>query len=175
MNKLILTLAILTINLTYCQNYGYKWSTPDPDFYYYLTTSFDVNNVFSLKPNHRMQTQIDGLDYDVEIGLKKHWYSPYIFYGQFKNAQINNYGLGLDAYLNLFYFLDTGIGAGWSRIEQKHEGGIGGFYLRGIASLPITNTIALTSRLQLQQRTDVTKGYIIEAAAGLTFKLHAKD
>lgn len=65
----------------------------------YISFQFDVNNVFNLRDNPRMIKQVNGLDYDFEVGAVESNIGVALFYGAFKNASYKNYGVILDYYL----------------------------------------------------------------------------
>ena len=51
--------------------------------------------------NTRMKYQINGLDFDIEVGAIHQKTSVYTFYGAFPNAYYQNYGVGVDYYFNI--------------------------------------------------------------------------
>lgn len=140
----------------------------------YINFSFDANKAFHLNDNGRTAKDIYGLDYDIEIGAREKHFGVYFFYGAFKNAGFINYGAGVDYYVNIFSKIDTSFGIAYSPTKQKdfrglYEG-VGMYSGRIVTTIWIKN-IGLSLRGQLQNRTDVSKGYIFEGAIGLSFRL----
>ena len=48
-----------------------------------------------------MKYQINGLDFDIEVGAIHQKAAVYAFYGAFPNAYYHNYGFGVDYYFNI--------------------------------------------------------------------------
>ena len=67
----------------------------------YISISVDANNLLEIKDNGRMKYQINGLDFDIEIGTIREKTTVYLFYGAFPNAYYQNYGVGIDYYFNI--------------------------------------------------------------------------
>jgi len=141
----------------------------------YINFSFDANKAFHLNDNGRTAKDIFGLDYDIELGAREKHFGVYMFYGQFKNAGFVNYGAGVDYYVNIFDNIDTSFGVAYSPIKQKDFRndyvGVGWYHARLVTIIWIHKNIGLSLRGQLQNRTDVSKGYILEGALGINFKL----
>ena len=138
----------------------------------YINFSIDANKAFHLKDNTRTLNDIYGLDYDIEVGAKDKNFGVYMFYGQFKNAGFKNYGAGVDYYLPIFENIDTSIGIAYSPTKQKDLTGwegVGMYSARVVTTFWIKN-FGLSLRANLQNRTDVTKGYIFEGAIGLSIR-----
>ena len=67
----------------------------------YVSLSVDANNLLEVKDNGRMKYQINGLDFDIEVGTTQQQSAVYGFYGAFPNAYYQNYGLGIDYFFNI--------------------------------------------------------------------------
>ena len=67
----------------------------------YISLSVDANNLLEVKDNGRMKYQINGLDFDIEVGTTQQQSAVYGFYGAFPNAYYQNYGLGIDYFFNI--------------------------------------------------------------------------
>jgi hypothetical protein len=89
----IITIALLLFIVL--NSYSQSSKTP------YISFSVDANNLLEVRNNDRMKYQINGLDYDIEVGTIHQKASAHIFYGAFPNAYYQNYGLGLDYHFNI--------------------------------------------------------------------------
>ena len=141
----------------------------------YINFSFDVNKAFHLKENTRTLSDVYGLDYDIEIGAKENNFGVYAFYGRFNEAGFVNYGAGVDYYLPIFENIDTSIGITYSPTKQrdfrdKWEG-VGMYSARAVTTFWIKN-LGLSLRANIQNRTDVSKGYVLEGALGFSFRFN---
>ena len=138
----------------------------------YVNFSFDANKLFHLKDNPRTVNDVYGLDWDIELGARENHIGIYMFYGEFK--KFNNYGAGVDYYVNILKSIDTSIGGAYSVIKEKdfrnNYVGVGWFHLRAVTTIWIIPTIGLSFRVQYQDRNDVSKGYIIEGAIGVSLR-----
>tara|TARA_R110000822_G_scaffold148205_1_gene287108 strand:+ start:624 stop:1157 length:534 start_codon:yes stop_codon:yes gene_type:complete len=67
----------------------------------YISLSIDANNLLEIKDNGRMKYQINGLDFDIDVGTIREKTTVYLFYGAFPNAYYQNYGIGIDYYFNI--------------------------------------------------------------------------
>ena len=67
----------------------------------YISLSVDANNLLEVRDNGRMKYQINGLDFDIDVGTIRQTTAIYIFYGAFPNAYYQNYGLGVDYYFTI--------------------------------------------------------------------------
>ena len=88
----ILLVLFLFISLN---SYSQPHKTP------YISFSVDANNLLEIRDNDRMKYQINGLDFDIEVGAIRQKTTVYAFYGAFSNAYYYNYGFGLDYYFNI--------------------------------------------------------------------------
>ena len=144
--------------------------------FHYLKVDLDINNLIELKDNPRMQNQINGLDFDIEIGSKiKHW-GCYVFYGHFPNANYKNYGFGGSYHLGFFnHKIDTSIGGGYTAIMRKFDsknnwGTLSAYHIKATSNIWINKNIGITLAWQFQQRTDLKVYGIWEGKAGLIYK-----
>ena len=48
-----------------------------------------------------MKYQINGLDFDIDVGTMRQKTTVYLFYGAFPNAYYQNYGFGVDYFFNV--------------------------------------------------------------------------
>ena len=92
MLRIITTALFLYISLT-CYSQPHKTS--------YISLSVDANNLLEIRDNSRMKYQINGLDFDIDIGSIRQTTAVYAFYGAFPNAYYQNYGIGVDYYFNI--------------------------------------------------------------------------
>jgi hypothetical protein len=92
--KLAFTIIALLL-FTSLNSYSQPYKTP------YISLSVDANNLLEVRDNGRMKYQINGLDFDIEIGTIREKAAVYLFYGAFPNAYYQNYGLGVDYYFNI--------------------------------------------------------------------------
>ena len=92
MLRIITTILFLFISLN-CHSQPYKTS--------YLSLSVDANNLLEVRDNGRMKYQINGLDFDIDVGSIRQKTTVYVFYGAFPNAYYQNYGVGADYYFNI--------------------------------------------------------------------------
>ena len=140
----------------------------------YVNVSVDANKLLHLKENSRTVNDIYGLDYDIEIGARENNFGVFAFYGRFNEAGFVNYGAGVDYYIDIINNVSTSIGVAYSPTKQrdfrdKWEG-VGMYSARAVTTFWLKN-FGLSLRANLQNRTDVSKGYIFEGAIGLSFRL----
>ena len=90
--KIITIVLLLFISLN---SYSQPCNTP------YISLSVDANNLLEIRDNDRMKYQINGLDFDIEVGTIHQKTAVYAFYGAFPNAYYQNYGIGIDYYFNI--------------------------------------------------------------------------
>lgn len=137
----------------------------------YINFSADANKLFHLKDNSRTVNDVYGLDYDVEVGAKDGHFGVFMFYGEFKKA-FRNYGAGVDYYP--FKRIDGSIGVAYSVVKERdfrdNYVGVGWVAFRGVYTYWFGH-FGVSGRLQMQHRSDVSKGYIIEGAAGISLRL----
>ena len=118
--KIITTILLLFISLnSYSQ-------TP------YISLSVDANNLLEIKDNGRMKYQINGLDFDIEVGTRSKNTAVYGFYGAFPNAYYQNYGLGVDYYFNILQNIHLYLGNQYHVVIRTgtHNNGVAFKYKR---------------------------------------------
>ena len=118
--KIITTILLLFISLnSYSQ-------TP------YTSLSVDANNLLEVKDNGRMKYQINGLDFDIEVGTIHKNTAVYGFYGAFPNAYYQNYGLGVDYYFNILQNIHLYLGNQYHVVIRTgtHNNGVAFKYKR---------------------------------------------
>lgn len=145
--------------------------------YKYFDFSFDANKAFKIKDNDRTVEDVYGLDFDLEAGLKVHWFGIYGFYGEFENGGFRNFGAGVDLYPNWFRWVDMSLGFAWSKQEQKdfrdlYEP-VGWWAFRAVTRIYFSpdSPFGLSLRFNLQDRNDTSDGMVGEGAIGVTFRL----
>jgi hypothetical protein len=128
-----------------------------------------------------MKYQINGLDFDIEVGTIQQKTSAHIFYGAFPNAYYQNYGLGLDYHFNIlqniYLYLGNqyhvvirtgthrdGIPVKYDRRRTTHG------YVNPRAKISIaTKWITIDLILKLVERNDIGI-HVFEGAVGITKK-----
>lgn len=186
--KKITLLFMMATTTMFSQNYNKRWSEKDPADYVYFNGSFDVNMAFGLKDNADTAEFDDrGFDFDVEIGARDNHFGVFMFYGKFKEINYQNYGAGVDYYINKFRDakilngVDLSIGVAYGVVirqdydndPEKTKHGYNGNQLRVISTLWITNDIGLTLRFQLTEAGDLpNKTFRKEGSAGITIKFN---
>ncbi len=137
----------------------------------YTSINIDANNLLNIKENNRTQT--NGLDFDIELGVIDENIGAYIFYGAFINANYQNYGFGVDAYLISLDRFKMSLGNQYHVVirtkEQKHLGTTDSYFNpRGKVSYDLSFlTIDLIAKLT--KRNDIDKR-IFEGSIGVTKK-----
>lgn len=145
----------------------------------YLSFQFDVNNLLEIKDNKRMIKQVNGLDYDIELGVitdeRDGNIGVYLFYGAFPNAFYRNYGFGLDLYLVRLKRLKMSLGNFYQNTKRvgkyKYLGNSDAYFNpRGKISYD-TSWITIELIAKLTKRNDINKR-IFEGQIGITKKLN---
>ncbi len=114
-------IRILLILLLFISLNSYSQSRKTP----YISFSVDANNLLEVKDNDRMKYQINGLDFDIEIGTIREKRATYAFCGAFPHAYYYNYGFGLDYYFNILQNIHLYLGNQYhvvSRTGTHREG-----------------------------------------------------
>tara|TARA_R110002073_G_scaffold320000_1_gene494943 strand:+ start:1039 stop:1557 length:519 start_codon:yes stop_codon:yes gene_type:complete len=114
-------IRILLILLLFISLNSYSQSRKTP----YISFSVDANNLLEMKDNDRMKYQINGLDFDIEVGTIREKTATYAFCGAFPNAYYYNYGFGLDYYFNILQNIHLHLGNQYhivSRTGTHREG-----------------------------------------------------
>ena len=156
--KTILTLLLFT-SIAYAQPY--------------IGAQFDLNNALGLRDNPRMVKQINGLDFDIELGAREENIAVFIFYGEFKRAFYKNYGVGLDYVFEPLTDVLISLGNRYHvviRDEKYSYLGTTGSYLnpRGKISYDINGALAVELIANLTNRRDINKT-IFEGGVGIKY------
>jgi len=79
-----------------------------------------------------MKYQINGLDFDIDIGSIRQKTAVYVFYGSFPNAYYQNYGVGIDYYFNILQNVYMYLGNQYNTVIRTgtHNNGIAFKYNR---------------------------------------------
>jgi len=79
-----------------------------------------------------MKYQINGLDFDIDIGSIRQKTAVYAFYGSFPNAYYQNYGVGIDYYFNILQNVYMYLGNQYNTVIRTgtHNNGIAFKYNR---------------------------------------------
>lgn len=145
----------------------------------YTSFQFDVNNLLSFKDNKRMTKQINGLDYDIELGVildeRDGNVGIYLFYGAFPNALYKNYGFGLDWYYSPLERFKISLGNFYQNTHRhgkyKYLGNTDSYINpRGKISYD-TSYLTIELIAKLTKRNDINKR-IFEGQIGITKKLN---
>lgn len=172
MLRIITTVLFLFISLT-CYPQPHKTS--------YISLSVDANNLLEIQDNSRMKYQINGLDFDIDIGSLHQKSAVYAFYGAFPNAYYQNYGVGVDYYFiisqNIYVYLGnqyhvvirTGTHNNGIAVKYKRRR-ITDSYINPRAKLSLeTKWIAIDLIIKLIERNDINVR-VFEGSVGLTKK-----
>ena len=147
----------------------------------YISLSVDANNLLEIKDNGRMKYQINGLDFDIEIGTIHPQTAVYIFYGAFPNAYYQNYGLGVDYYFNISQNIHLYLGNQYHTVIRTgtHNNGIAfkykhrritDSYVNPRVKLSLdTKWITTDFIIKLIERNDISVR-VFEGSVGLTKK-----
>lgn len=173
MKTIFLSLTLMLTTMVSAQN---------PD-YWYLNGSFDVNKAFDLKDNKRTVDDKHGLDFDFEAGARDRHFGVFMFYGRFDEMGWQNYGAGVDYYVDWFrdYNIELSVGIAYGviileddiRTKEKRRHSFNGNTIRGVMTYWITNNIGLTGRFQYLNRGDLpNKDGILEGSVGITLKFN---
>lgn len=186
-NIIIFTIFTLTFSSVFSQT-DYK----------YIRLQADPNSAFGIVDNPRTETEILGLDFDLEAGLRYDHVGIYITYGRFEKQDYQNYAAGVDYYVNwledfqvklynpfngkrvnLVNGIALSAGLNYGRVIRKITrggtydsetiwGGSGAIAFRGVIDFKIANIFSIVSTLQYQQRPELNK-FIIEGALGIQY------
>lgn len=187
-NKLIkLVLSVIALffasSLLYTAKAQNVYGKKDAADYVYISGSFDINMAFGIKENEDTVKKDRGFDWDVELGAREEYIGVYLYYGRFDNFDYQNYGLGVDFYVENFrdvgFLIFDGIeftfGAYYTSIGRKQPSGSWGWATAWIS--PRVKTILWTGDLawelitKYQVRPELpNKDGVFEVSAGLTYK-----
>lgn len=142
----------------------------------YFGFNFDANKAFGIKDNPRTEIDHRGLDFRLEAGAVVDNFGIYITYGRFKSttteAEFWQYGAGVDYYVDVSNWIEVSAGVAFNPFKEKDFRGlyenVGTFSARFRTTLYFHQSIGLTLTAKLQQRSDVSKGYVGEGLIGLT-------
>ena len=168
--KIILLFLFISLN-----SYSQPFKTP------YVSLSVDANNLLEIRDNGRMKYQINGLDFDIEVGTIRQKTAVYAFYGAFPNAYYQNYGLGVDYYFNISQNTHLYLGNQYHTVIRTgtHNNGIPFKYKRRRITDSYINPrvkLSLDTKwittdliIKLIERNDISVR-VFEGSVGLTMK-----
>lgn len=141
--------------------------------HWYFGGQFDINNAFDIVET---KTEPQGLDFDVEIGIRKYAFAYYVFYGEYAEREYTNYGLGIDYFVMNTRNIDVAIGVNTGVISKPTTltmGDVSYFTfagrLKGLYSF--TEYLGLTLTGQYQQRPDRGINGVFEVLAGIQINI----
>ena len=147
----------------------------------YISLSVDANNLLEIRDNGRMKYQINGLDFDIDVGTIREKTTVYLFYGAFPNAYYQNYGVGIDYYFNILQNIHLYLGNQYHTVIRTgtHNNGIAfkykrrritDSYINPRAKLSLnTKRITIDLIIKLIERNDIGVR-VFEGSVGLTKK-----
>ncbi len=137
MKKLLTILTMVLFYTTmFSQTYTNVWNKKDPTDYIYTSLTFDANMAFGIKENKNTVKKDRGFDWDLELGARDGNIAVYLFYGRFDAFDYQNYGAGVDYYLQtwrdydflIFDGIEYTLGIYYSEvIRQDYDGNWGSF------------------------------------------------
>ena len=139
----------------------------------YFSLSVDVNNLTNLKENPR--TEVNGFDFDFEVGATERNIGVYVFYGAFYEANYQNYGVGIDYVFKPLRNVNLSLGNYYNVVirtkEQSYLGTTDSYFNpRGKISYDLS-FITIDLIAKLTKRNDIDKR-IFEGQIGVTKKLN---
>ena len=161
---------------------SYKYHD-NPYGHWYIAGMVDLNNAFDIDETvHEPQ----GIDYDVEVGVRNRNFAYYIFYGGYKaerggfKVDFNNYGAGVDYFLLERGRAKLAVGANaglWIKNSTALSGTMEdiSYFTYAIRVKPvykINKSIGLFLIGQYQHRPDRTFSGIFEVLGGLQFYIN---
>ena len=141
----------------------------------------DPNQMIGIVDNPRTETESFGFDYDLEAWVRYSHFGIYVYYGSFQEINYQNYGAGVDYYVNWFKQsgIDLSLGINNGIIMRMDADGNWGALIaqaaRAKTTIWITKNIGGELRLQAQRRPDLPKvknGTILEGAIGIVIRFH---
>lgn len=142
--------------------------------YVYANLMMDPNQSLNIIDNPRMVEDIRGLDWDAELGVRYKRWGVYGYYGAFQEIDYQNYGVGVDYYVNILPRIETSIGVGHGIVLRQNENNDWGGFLAGHARVQATiwvnKFLGVTLKGQGQTRPLLSQTGILEGSIGLTFK-----
>lgn len=191
MKNVILVFFMALTTMMFSQNYGQRWLEKDPADYIYLNASFDVNMAFGIKDNKDTAEFNDrGLDFDIEVGARDRHVGVYIFYGSFNPIDYQNYGAGVDYYVNwlretkldlynpfngrratVIHGIELSAGVAYGVIIRDGNFTFPGKHVRAVSTIWFGENLGLTLRFQLVEAGDLPKKkFRKEGSIGFTYK-----
>ena len=151
--------------------------------HFYAGVNLDVSNAFQIDET---RTEPRGLDYDIEIGYRDYDLAYYAFYGNYKEKEYTNYGIGVDYFIVNTKSFDLGLGANVgvinkpssytdsAGIDRMTEYPVSYFAYAGRVKglLMLTNYLGVTLTTQYQQRPDRSIHGIFEVMAGIQININ---
>lgn len=145
-------------------------------------------NMYSLRADNSLQVYVggaldlrkvkEGVDFDLELGVKRQALVAYVFYGNYNKVEYTNYGGGIDYQFLEGYVVDAFIGANAGAISvpttlTANNVSYFAYALRIKTLSKITERIGITLTGQYQQRPDnPIKDGIFEVNAGVQIKIN---
>lgn len=158
---------------------GFQYRYHDnPVGHWYVSAAIDLNNAFDV---NETLYEPQGLDYDIEVGVRSRSFVYYIFYGGYKaerenfKVDFNNYGVGVDYFLVDDDKIKLAIGmngGAWVKNSTAPTGDKKDVtYLAYAARIKpiykINKSVGLFLIVQYQQRPDRTIDGIFDVMGGL--------
>ncbi len=163
--------------------------------YSYINFNFDPNKATGLVDNPRTETDVRGLDWEIEAGVRYHQWGIYMFYGAFQERDYQSYGAGADYFFNwlrdtkayiynpfsghrgqILTGIDLSAGAYLSVIlrqdgNKNWGGSLPVLSIRGQVIFWLGNNWGGVLKAKGQGRPDIDKRLIFEADVGLIIVL----
>lgn len=180
MKATVLTITLMFVSLSALAQCNYVvHGSKDHIEYVYVDFSFDVNNALDID-NTLYEPQ--GLDYDLELGMRQGDLNPYVYFGEYKEVGYQNYGVGIDYIFwqsqnRVPYSNKIEIGAGMNfggitRIEPNLVSDtFFGYALRIKPTIEMNDYVSLFGKLQYQERRDRSFNGVYEFYFGMLLKM----
>jgi hypothetical protein len=130
--------------------------------YTYIDAGVDLGLAFS---------ENGTLDYDVELGYRKNLIAVYGFFGEHRDNDYQNYGVGLDFFLYESRTIDVSVGPQVGAIYRGYGPNYFAYALRVKPTLALTEEVLLFGRIQYQHRPDLNRYAVLEPSLGVQFKI----
>lgn len=136
MKKLLTILLVVLTYTTLTYQNRLVWDKKDDADYFYTSLTFDANMAFGIKDNKNTIKKDRGFDWDLELGAREKNFGVYLFYGRFDKFNYQNYGAGVDYYLQtwrnhkflIFDGVEYSAGIYYSEVlRQDYDGNWGSF------------------------------------------------
>lgn len=180
MKKIIITLTLIMTTFLVSAQCNYRTHGANGHIeYIYVDFSLDLNNAFDI---NKTLYEPQGLDYDLEIGIRQGNWNPYAFYGAFEKKNYQNYGVGLDyvflrgneRFPNQMNFeIGGGINIGGIARQEFNNPRetFFGYAIRVKPALQLNDNVSIYTKLQYQERQDRGIHGVVEVYGGLLLKL----